>query len=292
MEYFCFEGDGLWASPDEDLIRARLDGAASSSGSARDADVVDGSVIRMPKAYPIYDATYREHLDVVRSIIDPIPNLHTVGRNGMHKYNNQDHSMLTAMMTVWNMQGASHDIWDVNTDFEYHEEQKLERSPVWRQSRRRETGMRIGIDATCWANGRGYGRFTRELLPAMAAHAPSDNFVCFRGCPRRRTVRPGAPERPGRPGGSGRVADRRRRRRRTASRRRHAAPDARRRPGALDVFFSPSIYTYFPLPPQTAGGRHRARRDRRAVSRAHAPVSAGSRVLAREGGARPAGRLG
>jgi hypothetical protein len=69
---------------------------------------------------------YREHLDVVRGFIDPIPNLHTVGRNGMHKYNNQDHSMLTAMMAVQNMQGASHDIWAVNTDFEYHEEQKLD----------------------------------------------------------------------------------------------------------------------------------------------------------------------
>jgi hypothetical protein len=69
---------------------------------------------------------YREHLDVVRGHIDPIPNLHTVGRNGMHKYNNQDHSMLTAMMAVQNMQGASHDIWAVNTDFEYHEEQKLD----------------------------------------------------------------------------------------------------------------------------------------------------------------------
>ncbi len=88
--------------------------------------VRDGTVIRMPKAYPIYDAEYREHLDNVRDWIDPIPNLHTVGRNGMHKYNNQDHSMLTAMMAIWNMQGASHDIWAVNTDFEYHEEQRLE----------------------------------------------------------------------------------------------------------------------------------------------------------------------
>ena len=86
---------------------------------------MDGTVIRMPKAYPIYDAAYRDHLDSVRDFIDPIPNLHTVGRNGMHKYNNQDHSMLTAMMAVWNMQGASHDIWAVNTDFEYHEEQKI-----------------------------------------------------------------------------------------------------------------------------------------------------------------------
>ena len=80
----------------------------------------------MPKAYPIYDSHYREHLDVVRAHLDPIPNLHTVGRNGMHKYNNQDHSMLTAMMALWNMRGASHDIWAVNTDFDYHEEQSLE----------------------------------------------------------------------------------------------------------------------------------------------------------------------
>jgi hypothetical protein len=65
----------------------------------------------------------------VRRHIDPIANLHTVGRNGMHKYNNQDHSMLTAMMAVWNMKGAAHDLWEVNTDFEYHEEQKLETPP-------------------------------------------------------------------------------------------------------------------------------------------------------------------
>jgi protoporphyrinogen oxidase len=125
MEYFCFEGDGLWASPDQDLIRLASK-ELEQLGLARAQDVVDGAVVRMPKAYPIYDSTYRQHLDVLRSHIDPIPNLHTVGRNGMHKYNNQDHSMLTAMMTVWNMQGASHDIWSVNTDFEYHEEQKLE----------------------------------------------------------------------------------------------------------------------------------------------------------------------
>jgi protoporphyrinogen oxidase len=129
LEYFCFKGDGTWARPDADLV---ADGARELEllGLARAADVVDGVVIRMPKAYPIYDATYRDHLDTIRGVIDAIPNLHTVGRNGMHKYNNQDHSMFTAMMAVWNMQGASHDIWAVNTDFEYHEEQKLdERRP-------------------------------------------------------------------------------------------------------------------------------------------------------------------
>jgi protoporphyrinogen oxidase len=97
-----------------------------SLGLATAADVVDARVVRVPKAYPIYDSVYREHIAGVRALIDPIPNLHTVGRNGMHKYNNQDHSMLTAMMTVDNMLGASHDVWAVNTDFDYHEEQKVD----------------------------------------------------------------------------------------------------------------------------------------------------------------------
>ena len=125
MEYFCFQGDGLWESSDAELV-ALATQELEQLGLVPPGLVRDGTVIRMPKAYPIYDAAYRDHLDNVRSWIDPIPNLHTVGRNGMHKYNNQDHSMLTAMMAVWNMQGASHDIWAVNTDFEYHEEQRLE----------------------------------------------------------------------------------------------------------------------------------------------------------------------
>ncbi len=129
LEYFCFKDDGLWNSPDADLI-ALASRELESLGLARAGQVVDGTVIRMPKAYPIYDADYRRHLDRVREFIDPISNLHTVGRNGMHKYNNQDHSMLTAMMAVWNMQGARHDIWSVNTDFEYHEEQRLEPTPA------------------------------------------------------------------------------------------------------------------------------------------------------------------
>ncbi len=125
LEYFCFEGDGMWTMPDADLVKL----AARELGELGLADatkVVDGTVVRMPKAYPVYDADYRAHLNVVRSWIDRIPNLHTVGRNGMHKYNNQDHSMLTAMMTVANMRGAEHDVWSVNTDYEYHEEQRIE----------------------------------------------------------------------------------------------------------------------------------------------------------------------
>jgi len=124
LEYFCFEGDGLWASEDADLIRLAAR-EMEQLGLAPASLVRDGTVIRMPKAYPIYDGPYRGHLDTVRGHLDPIENLHTVGRNGMHKYNNQDHSMLTAMMAVWNMHGAIHDLWAVNTDFEYHEEQRL-----------------------------------------------------------------------------------------------------------------------------------------------------------------------
>ena len=138
LEYFCFEGDGLWTSEDRDLV-ALATREVRALGLIGDANVVDGTVVRMPKAYPVYDAAYREHVDAIRSFIDSVENLHTVGRNGMHKYNNQDHSMLTAMMAVANMRGARHDIWSVNTDFEYHEEQRIER-PV--RPPRDYTGMR------------------------------------------------------------------------------------------------------------------------------------------------------
>ena len=128
LEYFCFEGDGLWTASDAELVElAKTE--LGKLGLADPARVVDGTVVRMPKAYPIYDAAYRAHLDHAREFLDGVPNLHPVGRNGMHKYNNQDHSMLTAMMAVWNMRGATHDIWEVNTDFEYHEEQKLDEGP-------------------------------------------------------------------------------------------------------------------------------------------------------------------
>ncbi|MGI9188803.1 MAG: NAD(P)/FAD-dependent oxidoreductase [Longimicrobiaceae bacterium] len=136
LEYFCFEGDGLWSSADEELLAlARKE--IGELGLADPAKVVDGCVVRMRKAYPTYDSSYREHLETVRAFLDPIPNLHLVGRNGMHKYNNQDHSMLTAMMAIANMRGAAHDVWAVNTDFEYHEEIRLE-GPGEEPAERRE----------------------------------------------------------------------------------------------------------------------------------------------------------
>ena len=125
MEYFCFKGDGLWSTSDDELIELAKS-ELGQLGLIDPATVFDGSVVRVPKAYPVYDADYSDHLDKVREFIDQIPNLHLIGRNGMHKYNNQDHSMLTAMLTLENMRGAQHDTWAVNTDFEYHEQQRVE----------------------------------------------------------------------------------------------------------------------------------------------------------------------
>lgn len=124
MEYFCFEGDGQWNKADADLIALATQELAKL-GLAPEAKVIDGAVVRMPKAYPIYDADYSGHVDTIRAHLDSINNIQTVGRNGMHKYNNQDHSMYTAMLAVENMLGADHDVWAVNTDLEYHEEQRL-----------------------------------------------------------------------------------------------------------------------------------------------------------------------
>lgn len=121
LEYFCFEGDGLWTMSDRDLIELGKK-ELEILGLAAPCDVEDGCVVRMPKAYPVYDGTYAESLLVVRKFLDGIPNLQLVGRNGMHKYNNQDHSMLTAMLAVKNILGADYDLWQVNAEQEYHEE--------------------------------------------------------------------------------------------------------------------------------------------------------------------------
>ena len=125
MEYFCFKRDDLWETSDAGLIALATD-ELHRLGLARGATIVDGTVVRMPKAYPIYDSAYADHVAVIRDHLTTIGNLSTVGRNGMHKYNNQDHSMYTAMLAVDNINGALNDLWAVNTDHEYHEEQRVE----------------------------------------------------------------------------------------------------------------------------------------------------------------------
>ena len=124
MEYFCFEGDGLWASGDAALI-AQASDELVRIGLASAADILGGYVVRQPKAYPVYDQVYESHVAVIRSWLEEYcPNLQVVGRNGMHKYNNQDHSMMTAMLAVRNILAGKrdYDVWQVNQDAEYHEQ--------------------------------------------------------------------------------------------------------------------------------------------------------------------------
>ena len=122
LEYFCNEGDDLWDMPDEELIALGKKEVAEL-GLADAAEVEDGTVVRMRKAYPVYDEHYEQNVLVVRRFLEQAaPNLQLVGRNGMHKYNNQDHSMMTALLAARNILGASWDPWKVNTDAEYHEE--------------------------------------------------------------------------------------------------------------------------------------------------------------------------
>ena len=125
LEYFCNDTDRLWLSPDADLIklgREELD----RIGIIDSSDVLDGTVIRMEKTYPAYFGTY-DRFDEIRNYVDRFENLFLLGRNGMHRYNNQDHSMLTAMVAVDNIlagETGKANLWDINTEQEYHEEEK------------------------------------------------------------------------------------------------------------------------------------------------------------------------
>jgi protoporphyrinogen oxidase len=126
LEYFVNEGDRLWTSKDEDLV-AQGTRELAALGLVDPTKVEAGFVVRMPKAYPIYDWTYKKNVETLRRWIEAnASNVYPVGRNGMHKYNNQDHSMYTAMLSVENMLGANHDIWAVNVEEEYHEEAKAD----------------------------------------------------------------------------------------------------------------------------------------------------------------------
>ena len=126
LEYFCFEDDELWSSSDHDLVeRGRRE--LEQIGICRADEVFDGAVVRQAKAYPVYDDVYQEHLAVIRDYLRQLPNLHVAGRNGMHKYNNQDHSMLTALLVARKIaEGSRLDPWKVNADAEYHEEARVE----------------------------------------------------------------------------------------------------------------------------------------------------------------------
>ena len=123
LEYFCFENDGLWSSSDDDLI-ALATREMQILGLCDPRDVIGGAVVRQEKAYPVYDEDYAANVEAMRcELEDKHPSLHLVGRNGMHRYNNQDHAMMTAMLTVENILAGKriYDTWCVNEDAEYHE---------------------------------------------------------------------------------------------------------------------------------------------------------------------------
>ena len=122
VEYFCFEGDEIWELPDAEAVElAKRE--LGRIGLVDPARVVDGVKVRVPRAYPMYDSNYQESLPVVREYLRGFTNLRTCGRNGLHRYNNQDHSMWTAILATLDLlDGGGHDVWSVNTDAEYHEE--------------------------------------------------------------------------------------------------------------------------------------------------------------------------
>jgi protoporphyrinogen oxidase len=129
MEYFCFEGDDLWNATDDELVElAKFE--IQKLGLARADAVKFGFVVRVHKAYPIYDVEYGERVATIRTWLQGISNLTQVGRNGLHRYNNSDHSMLTAMRAVDNLLlGTHHDIWSVNVENVYHEEHAENEDP-------------------------------------------------------------------------------------------------------------------------------------------------------------------
>lgn len=120
LEYFCFESDEIWRRPDADLLGLAA-GELGTLGLAEPSQVSDGTIIRSKKTYPIYDAGYKANIATIRDYLATFPNLQTIGRNGLHRYNNQDHSMLTALRAVGRVLGETGSVWDINTEDEYHE---------------------------------------------------------------------------------------------------------------------------------------------------------------------------
>jgi protoporphyrinogen oxidase len=125
VEYFCFEGDDIWDMPDDEAV-AMATGELARIGLVHPDRVVEGVKVRVPRAYPMYDSGYGEALAVLRAYLDGFENLSTFGRNGLHRYNNQDHSMWTAILAALNAtDGTSYDVWSVNTDAVYLEEGEI-----------------------------------------------------------------------------------------------------------------------------------------------------------------------
>lgn len=126
LEYFLWDKDEEWTWPEERLIELGVR-ECSRIGLIEPKEVRDGTVVRMEKAYPVYDQSYQDSVATIRRYVETFSNLQTIGRNGLHRYNNQDHSMLTGVYAARNITGERHDVWAVNTEKEYHEEERVAR---------------------------------------------------------------------------------------------------------------------------------------------------------------------
>ena len=161
LEFFVNEGDSMWTKSDEDLI-AQAKRELAQLGLVEESKVEAGYVVRMPKAYPVYDEHYEGHVNTMRRwIAAACPNVYPVGRNGMHRYNNQDHSMYTAMLSVENIFGADHDVWAVNVEEEYHE--------INESSPRPEPAADSGPGRAVKGTGRDAPVLSRDAIEAAAA---------------------------------------------------------------------------------------------------------------------------
>lgn len=121
LEYFCTEGDDLWTASDRDLIELGKR-EVQKLQLADSKTVFDAFVIRTPKTYPVYSRNYNKHLDTIKNYVSKFPNLQCIGRNGMFKYNNMDHSILSGLLAADNICGETNDLWSINTEEEYHEQ--------------------------------------------------------------------------------------------------------------------------------------------------------------------------
>ena len=174
LEYFCFQGDDLWEMDDDALVELAKDELAALGLVAREK-VERGFVTRVPLAYPMYDADYAERVDAIRDWLETLGNLQQVGRNGLHRYNNSDHSMLTAIRAVDNvLNGAGHDLWAVNAESVYHEEHQEAEQPYRRAPETRGDARAAQPERAEKVRNRTTGRmFDGVRPPAVARYVAS-----------------------------------------------------------------------------------------------------------------------
>lgn len=167
LEYFLWDKDEEWNWSNDRLIELGIRECAQI-GLIDPTEIEDGTVVRMKKAYPVYDQKYYENLAILRQYLETFSNLQTIGRNGLHRYNNQDHSMLTGIYAARNIVGEKYDVWSVNTEMEYHEESRVEKT----ETSKKKVFSKVG-DTTL-----GDRQVPTRIVPATtASHISPDEII-------------------------------------------------------------------------------------------------------------------